>query len=94
LLATELAINLRRVGSGNRMTFGREGEARLSSWMAEHARVVWTVAADPWTVEKRLIKEMVLPLNLDQNRHSPFHQQLSALRTAQRSLARSSPVEV
>ena len=61
--------------------------------MARYARVVWTVVDRPWDVEERLIREMVLPLNLDQNRHSPFHQELTSLRAEQRALARSRPVE-
>jgi hypothetical protein len=92
LLADELGIALRRVGSGTRMTFGREGEANLSAWMAGHARVVWTAHDRPWELEEQLIRTLVLPLNLDQNRHSPFHQTLSALRAQQRDKARSLPV--
>ncbi|MER6923283.1 GIY-YIG nuclease family protein [Streptomyces spiralis] len=30
-------LELRRVGSGTRLTFGRVGEARLSQWMAANA---------------------------------------------------------
>lgn len=36
LLADEFGIQLRRVGSGSRMTFGA-GEQALSAWMAENA---------------------------------------------------------
>ncbi len=93
LLADELGIALRRVGSGMRMTFGHEGEGKLTDWMARHAQVVWTVADSPWKLEEELIRSLVLPLNLDQNRHSPFHQRLSAVRAEQRTLARSLPVE-
>ncbi|MFE9658055.1 GIY-YIG nuclease family protein [Micromonospora sp. NPDC006431] len=93
LLADELEIGLRRVGSGNRLTFGREGEKRLTAWMVEHAQVVWTATDQPWKLEEELIRSCVLPLNLDQNRHSPFHSQLSALRAAQRAHARLLPVE-
>ncbi|GAB3987304.1 hypothetical protein GCM10029978_105550 [Actinoallomurus acanthiterrae] len=93
LLADELRVRLRRVGSGKRMTFGHEGEAQLTDWMARNAKVVWTVTETPWKLEDKLIRSLVLPLNLDQNRHSPFHQRLSALRAEQRALARSSPVE-
>ena len=92
LLADELDIGLRRVGSGQRMTFLREGEARLTAWMAQATRVVWTVVDRPWELEERLIRSLALPLNLDQNRHSPFHQKLSELRSQQRTSARSLPV--
>jgi hypothetical protein len=73
LLAEDLGIHLRRVGSGYRMTFGLDGEARLSQWMAQHAQVVCTAVARPWKVEEETIRSLVLPLNLDQNRHSPLH---------------------
>lgn len=36
LLAERLGIQLRRVGSGQRLTFAA-GEARLSAWMADNA---------------------------------------------------------
>ncbi|SCL70398.1 hypothetical protein GA0070606_5386 [Micromonospora citrea] len=93
LLADELGIGLRRVGSGNRLTFGREGEKRLTAWMAEHAQVVWAATDQPWKLEEELIRSCVLPLNLDQNRHGSFHGQLSALRATQRAQARLLPVE-
>jgi hypothetical protein len=91
LLAEELGIGLRRVGSGNRFTFS-DGEKLLSAWMAENTRVAYTVTERPWELEERLIKELALPLNLDQNKHSPFHQTLSDLRATQRASARALPV--
>jgi hypothetical protein len=39
-------LELRRVGSGHRMTFGA-GEDMLSQWMGEHAFVCWTAVASP-----------------------------------------------
>ncbi len=92
LLADELSIGLRRVGSGSRMTFGKDGEARLTDWMARHAHVVWTVTDRPWELEERLIRALTLPLNLDQNHHGLFHAELSAARARERDRARSLPV--
>src|SRR6476620_466398 len=40
ILAAQLGIELRRVGSGKRLTFG-PGEQRLSEWLEENARVAW-----------------------------------------------------
>ena len=91
LLAEEFGIGLRRVGSGTRLTFS-EGEAALSEWMAAHARVCWLATRQPWTIESELIRQLVLPLNLDQNLHSPFRAALSAARARQRAIARSLPV--
>jgi len=86
LLGQQLGISLRRVGSGSRLTFGPDGERHLTDWMSGHARVAWAVVERPWIVEDRLIQRLVLPLNLDKNRHNPFHEQLAALRAEQRSL--------
>ena len=47
LLADELGIQLRRVGSGRRRTFA-DGEQVLSEWMAENAFVSWVVRERPW----------------------------------------------
>ncbi|MFD1272488.1 GIY-YIG nuclease family protein [Streptomyces kaempferi] len=84
-----LGIELRRVGkSGTRMTFGKAGEAALSQWMAENARVCWIEHDEPWTMESEFISRLDLPLNLDQNRHNPFHSRLKELRSQARQRAR------
>ncbi|TRW45312.1 hypothetical protein FJ693_10030 [Georgenia yuyongxinii] len=92
LLADQLGISLRRVGTrGRRLTFS-SGEAALSEWMDQHARVCWLVDAEPWLTETRILKDVNLPLNLDQNTRSGFHAQLSKARARQREQARISPV--
>lgn len=87
LLAVQIGIGLRRVGSGQRLTFS-SGEAELSQWMGDHARVCWAETATPWLLESRLIERLTLPLNLDQNKHSGFHEQLRVARADQRAVAR------
>ncbi|MGY6025315.1 GIY-YIG nuclease family protein [Streptomyces spinosirectus] len=87
-----LGLELRRVGSGRRMTFGRAGEATLSQWMADNARVCWIEHREPWAVESRFISELDLPLNIDQNRHNAFHGRLKDLRAQARQRARELPV--
>jgi hypothetical protein len=92
LLAGPLGIGLRRVGStGSRMTFSY-GEAALSAWMAEHARVCWVIDPHPWLTEAHLIADLILPLNLDQNTHGSFHAQLKYARAEQRLQAHALPV--
>jgi len=88
LLAEHLGIQLRRVGSGTRMTFST-GEQRLSAWMSENAFVCWTVNDRPWELEEQLIRTVGLPLNLDQNRHHLFHATLTRLRKEAKKRARS-----
>ena len=91
LLGVRLKIELRRVGSGNRMTFGA-GEHTLSEWMARNARVAWTLLERPWEIEEPLIHAVSLPLNLKHNRHHPFHDTLSACRAAAKARARTLPI--
>ena len=59
LLANELGIELRRVGTGQRLTFAA-GEKALSRWMAAHARVCWHVTPEPWSTETILISQLSL----------------------------------
>ncbi|CAM5545150.1 hypothetical protein AQI96_42100 [Streptomyces canus] len=83
-----LGLELRRVGSGKRMTFGMVGEATLSQWMADNARVCWIEQSEPWGLESQLISQLDLPLNLDQNRHNAFHSRLKEIRAQARQRAR------
>ncbi|MFI1843303.1 GIY-YIG nuclease family protein [Streptomyces microflavus] len=87
-----LGLELRRVGSGKRMTFGKAGEAALSQWMADNARVSWVEQDEPWTSESQLISRLDLPLNLDQNGHNAFHSRLKELRAQARQRARELPI--
>lgn len=77
LLASELGLELRRVGSGKQTTLAG-GEAVLNQWMAENAMVSWVVRPEPWLFEDQLIADLVLPLNLQGD--SVFHQELKRLR--------------
>ncbi|MFJ6391530.1 GIY-YIG nuclease family protein [Streptomyces sp. NPDC091972] len=87
-----LGLELRRVGSGRRMTFGKAGEATLTQWMVDNARVCWIERSEPWGLESQLISQLDLPLNLDQNRHNPFHARLKELRAQARQQARELPI--
>lgn len=60
--------------------------------MGEHARVSRMVDPAPWLAESALIKNLMLPLNLDQNTHSDCHGALTRAREYQRRGARSLPV--
>jgi hypothetical protein len=91
LLTERLGIQLRRVGSGRRLTFAA-GEARLSAWMADNAYVTWVETDHPWLAEQQFIASVNLPLNLDQNRHHAFHQQLTQVRVDARMTARTLPI--
>jgi hypothetical protein len=92
LLAHELGIQLRRVGSGTRRTFGPAGEATLSQWMAENALVSWVVCDEPWVLEEELIASLDVPLNLQGNAHNDFYPTLKQLRAEAEQAARTLPV--
>jgi hypothetical protein len=91
LLSNQIGLELRRVGSGKRMTFGK-GEQALSMWMAENAFVSWIVHPQPWLVEATLIAQLDVPLNLDGNTHNAFHPSLRAARAEAVARARGLPV--
>ncbi len=91
LLADVLGIELRRVGSGKRRTFGPAGETALSRWMAEHALVSWVVHAEPWVLEEELIATLDVPLNLQGNAHNRFYSELKHLRVEAGQNARNLP---
>jgi hypothetical protein len=88
LLAEQLGIQLRRVGSGKRMTFA-DGEASLSHWMADNAFVCWVAHERPWELEHVLVEALDLPLNLQGNNRHPFRQQLKEARASARDHAKT-----
>lgn len=88
LLADELGLRLAAVGRSGRLTFGADGEARLSAWMAAYARVSFLVTPEPWEIERQLVSAMSLPLNLRNNERHPFHATLIQIRGNARQRAR------
>ena len=91
LLEPVLGTTLQRVGSGRRLTFS-SGEERLTEWIVENARVCWVETEQPRELESKLIRSLVLPLNLDQNRHA-FCATLRGMRLDARRRARGVPLE-
>ena len=92
LLAPSSGFPLRRVGSGKRMTLTHEGEKWLDSWMDQNAFVCWMRHPSPWDVEKELISDISLPLNIRGNELHPFITKLKALRKEAIRQARELPV--
>ena len=91
LLAKTLGVELRRVGSGKRMTFG-DGEESISRWMGDNVFVTWVVHPRPWELESDVIRNLSLPLNLDQNKSHAFHPVLSEARQQAKQNARQKAV--
>ena len=92
LLSNELGLELRRVGSGKRMTFQTEGENRLSEWLSNNAFVTWTVHHEPWVLETEVIRHLSLPLNLAQNKQHAFFHVLTTMRKEAKTRAREMPI--
>lgn len=92
LLADELGIELRRVGSGKRRTFGTSGEVALSRWMSDYALVSWVIHPQPWTLEEELIGTLDVPLNLQGNARNGFYTTLKQRRAEAEQKARDLPV--
>ena len=87
MLEDAIGTELRRVGSGSRLTFGAE-EATLSQWMEDNAFVAWVETPEPWLLEQAAFQALDLPLNLQHNSHNRFHSRLTAVRGAARQKAR------
>lgn len=80
LLRGQLELELRPRGRSGRTHFG-PGEDRLSDWMGGNAAVVWLEHERPWDLERALLRELVLPLNIQNNPGNSFAAELKALRT-------------
>ncbi|MFW0793287.1 GIY-YIG nuclease family protein [Gordonia sp. CPCC 205515] len=91
LLADNLGIELRRYGSGAQRHFGA-GEAVLDQWMADNALVSWITAGEPWELKTDFIAELDVPLNIDQNPHNAFAEELSETRRRADHRAKQLPV--
>ena len=91
LLAWDLGIELRRTGSGASLTFG-DGEGKLSEWMALNAFVGWLECDKPWVLERTLLGELDLPLNLAGNHRHAYFATLSRTRAEAAARARSLPI--
>ncbi|MFX0135340.1 MAG: GIY-YIG nuclease family protein [Candidatus Hodarchaeota archaeon] len=94
ILAEELGIQLRRVGSGNRMTFTVEGERILSDWMDQNAFVSCVIYSTPWELEQELLSSISLPLNLRGNENHPFYNTLFLIRSQARANAMELPIVI
>ena len=56
-----------------------------------NALVYFMEHMEPWDLEKVLIKEISLPLNIQGNKNHPFAKSLSKIRSDARALARDEP---
>ena len=80
ILTGQSDFPLRRVGSGNRLTFTHLGEQWLDDWMEKNAFVCWVEHPTPWELEGELLGALSLPLNIRGNKRHLFAEKLSKLR--------------
>jgi hypothetical protein len=92
LLARQSGFPLRKVGSGKKMTLTKKGEEWLDQWMQENAFVTWVEHDQPWDLENELFHAILLPLNIQGNKHSPFAAELTRIRTEAITNAKYAPV--
>lgn len=86
LLTDELGLNL-GVHNG-REHYGPQGEALISRWLIENARIAWAVDPRPWVAEDELLEDATLALNLD-GRSDAFARSISDRRRAALAAARA-----
>lgn len=86
LLADELGLTF-GVHAG-REHYGPQGEAFISRWLIENARVAWAVDPEPWEAEHELLAHATLALNLD-GRSDAFARSISDRRKAALAAARA-----
>jgi len=91
ILAERLGIELRYVGSGNRMTFS-DGESALNNWLEDNAFVCWEEIESPWLSEEIIINSLSLPLNLHKNNNHPYYPILAGLRKQAKLQAKTKSV--
>lgn len=92
LLTPQSDFPLRRVGSGKRMTFTHLGEQWLDQWMEANAFVCWIEHPCPWELERELLHNLSLPLNIMGNDGHSFSKHLGQLRRQAIEAARNSPI--
>lgn len=86
LLADELGLTLGV--HGGREHYGPQGEALISRWLIENARVAWAVDPEPWEAEDELLAHATLALNLD-GRSDAFARSMSDRRKVAMAAARA-----
>lgn len=86
LLTDELGLTLGV--HGGREHYGVQGEALISRWLIENARVAWAVDPQPWEAEDELLEHATLALNLD-GRSDAFARSISDRRKAALAAART-----
>jgi len=74
------------------MTFTHLGEQWLDQWMEANAFVCWIEHQSPWELERELLHNLSLPLNIMGNDGQSFPKHLGQLRRQAIEAARNSPI--
>ena len=72
--------------------FTDEGEDWIDNWLEKNSLVSWFENPRPWTIEKNLINQLYLPLNIQGNLNNPFKSTLIDLRKNAKERAMNLPI--
>lgn len=64
----------RPIARGPKTTLAPADNRALSNWQADRLAVSWSLHAEPWAVEQRVIERMQPPLNLAANAGADFYE--------------------
>ena len=67
--------------------FTDEGEDWIDNWLEKNSLVSWFENPQPWKIEKNLINQLYLPLNIQGNLNNAFKSTLIDLRKKARERA-------
>lgn len=80
LLADRSKFILRRIKNKKMFRFTDKGERFINDWLDENSLISWFEYSKPWEIEKHLINQLYLPLNIQGNINNPFKIDLLRLR--------------
>ena len=60
--------------------------------MADNARVCWIEHSEPWALERAILRDLSLPLNIQDNGHHPYATTLSEIRRLAKAAAQAMPI--
>ncbi len=87
LLSNKSKFILRRIKNKKMIRFTDEGEDWIDNWLEKNSLVSWFENPQPWKIEKNLINQLYLPLNIQGNLNNAFKSTLIDLRKKARERA-------
>jgi hypothetical protein len=79
LFAEDLGLDPISDGRRNYYHFG-SGEGRLTEWIVENSSVGFYASDDPYGIERQILTDVAVPLNIEYRKRHPFSRYLMGLR--------------